>query len=89
MLGNVIADEIAGLGESGTTNALHLRWDNNESHELKLLQEDDSVQLPGWEPNVPRLKSMLMKLKKGKAAPDGVTSEVLHNLPAEPSGQAR
>ena len=36
--GNVIADEIASVGEAGDTNVSHIRWNTDESHEMKLLQ---------------------------------------------------
>ena len=66
---------------NGAWKNMKLRWNNNESHDMMLLHGYDSVQLPGWEPSVPILKPMFMKLKKGKASPDGITAEVLQNLP--------
>ena len=78
--GDVIADQIVSVGEEGRISAMHHRWNNEETLAFRLQHEEGPACLPGWELSVPRLKSMFMKMKKGKASPDGITAEILQTL---------
>lgn len=55
MHGDVIADHIASVGGPGMVNVLHLRWNDDETHAMRLYHEEGPMHLSSWELNVPRL----------------------------------
>ena len=62
--GNIVADEIASVGEQGAVNARHRRWMNEESHEFRVTQSEGLPPLPSWTPTRARMKMLFKKLKK-------------------------
>ena len=80
VLDNIIADQIASSGAVGGLNTGHHIWNNEETHGSRLQHDEGPTYLPGWKLSVPRLRSMFKKLKKGRASPEGITAEILHNM---------